>query len=99
MASATDGIEAVERVRELGAEIALVLLDLRMPRMGGAETFDEIRRLRPKLPIIVSSGYDPQEGADELSRRLAASFLAKPYSPQDLTTLVTWLIEAAKKDD
>ncbi len=97
VASATDGVQAIERVRELGSEIALVLLDLRMPRMGGAETLDEIRRLRPNLPIIVSSAYDPQEGADGLSQRLAASFLPKPYSPQDLTTLVNWLIEAAKK--
>lgn len=98
VATANDGLEAISEIQEHGDEIALILLDLRMPRLGGAEAFQEIRRIRPEIPIIVASGYDPSEGADGILNQLVTSFLPKPYSPQDLTARVAWLLEAARKD-
>ena len=81
---ASQGKEAVELVRS-NPEIELVLLDINMPVMGGRAALDEIRVLRPNLPVVVSTGY----GADE-SRRVMASakepiaFLPKPYTAQQL---------------
>lgn len=94
--TARDGIEAVSQLRENGDAIALVFLDMRMPRMGGAETFHEMRRLHPELPIIISSGYDPQEGAAQLAEQGPAVFLDKPYSPQDLIAKVSLLLDSAR---
>ncbi|HEX9730639.1 MAG TPA: response regulator [Thermoanaerobaculia bacterium] len=95
--TARDGIEALSQVRDHGAEIALVLLDMRMPRMGGAETFQEMRRMVPALPIIVSSGYDQQEDSATLADQGAVVFLEKPYSPHDLTAKVGLLLDTARR--
>lgn len=95
--TAGDGIEALSRLRERGTEISLVFLDMRMPRMGGAETFLEIRRIFPSLPIIISSGYDPHEAAERLAEQAPAVFLDKPYSPFDLIAKVGLMLEAGHR--
>ena len=51
------GIEAVEVVHRMGYSIDLVILDMIMPGMDGGKTFDRIRDICPKMPIILSSGY------------------------------------------
>lgn len=95
--TAGDGIEALSRLRDRGAEVSLVFLDMRMPRMGGAETFLEIRRMFPKLPIIISSGYTPQDAAARLADQAPAVFLDKPYSPQDLIAKVGLMLDAGSR--
>lgn len=91
--AAADGVEALERLRDRGDAIDLVILDMRMPRMGGAEVFREIRRQRPGLPILISSGYDPQGQVAKLVEQGPTIFLHKPYSPQDLITKVGLLLD------
>ncbi len=83
--TAGDGVEALARLHERGGEISAVILDMRMPRMGGIETFDEMRRLFPNLPILMSSGYDPHDDAGYPLGSGPVGFLHKPYSPAELT--------------
>ena len=58
---AREGGEAVQRLRELGDRVRLVILDLAMPTLGGAEAATELRRIRPDIPIIAMSGYGDLE--------------------------------------
>ena len=81
---ASDGLEAVERVRERGADLRLVLLDLSMPRMDGRQAFEGIRALHPELRVILSSGFDLQEAAQGIVGQGLAGFLQKPYTLQGL---------------
>jgi two-component system cell cycle sensor histidine kinase/response regulator CckA len=82
--TASDGAEGVEAVREHGREIDLVFLDLTMPRMSGEEALVEMRRLEPRLRVVLCSGYSEQEVAGpEISRDLAG-FLQKPFRAGDL---------------
>lgn len=78
--TARDGREALEIFRLHASEIDGVLLDLTMPEMDGSEVFRELRKLRPGVKIILTSGY----GEDEFSRRFSGSesvgFLEKPYT-------------------
>jgi len=92
-----DGLEAVELATQTLA--TLVLLDLRMPRMGGIEACLQIREL-PRyatVPIVILTVFD----GDALKRRAmkagATSFLAKPFSRADLLSVVNPLIEAQKR--
>ena len=92
-----DGIEAVELASQTLA--TLVLLDLRMPRMGGIEACMQIRGL-PRyatVPIVILTVFD----GDSLKRRAlkagATSFLAKPFSRAQLLQVVNPLIEARKR--
>ncbi|MEE8508663.1 MAG: response regulator [Myxococcota bacterium] len=69
-------------------EIAAVVLDLVMPGMGGGEAMVEMLRIRPELPVVVTSGYDKEKVAERLSTRDIADFLYKPYEPEDLVESV-----------
>ncbi len=82
--TAADGYEALEVFREKMDEIACVLLDLTMPRMGGEEAFRELRRLRDDVPVILSSGYSEDEVAKRFIGRGLAGFLKKPCTAADL---------------
>ena len=59
--TATDGREALEVFQRMNAEIRFVLLDLTMPRMNGEDAFRELRRIKPDVRVIISSGYNEQK--------------------------------------
>jgi CheY-like chemotaxis protein len=84
---ARDGVEAIEVFSRAPESIRLVLLDWKMPRLGGGETLDALRLLRDDLPVILSSGYAEQTVSSRLDDRLTA-FIQKPYRPQELIAKV-----------
>ena len=63
-------------------------MDLVMPEMDGEQTFREIRRLRPEMPVIVTSGYSEERTAERFSGDRIEGFLRKPYEPDELTEKV-----------
>lgn len=88
---ARDGQEAVELFTVHANEIALVILDAIMPRMTGSQAHEEIRRQRPTIPILISSGYPSETTA--LSDG-GAHFLQKPYDPDMLLREVRSALDA-----
>jgi len=84
VATAGDGLQAMEYMASHGADVDLVLLDLAMPLMDGRQTFRAMRRLRPALPIILSSGNDPRRAPRDGAGREARCFLRKPYGLEEL---------------
>ncbi len=91
--TAEDGLRALEIFRPHAAEIAVVLLDVTMPNLDGAETFREMRRLRPDVRVILSSGYDEREATRKVASEGPAGFLHKPYLPMDLIDRVREVLE------
>jgi signal transduction histidine kinase/CheY-like chemotaxis protein len=85
---AADGAEAVERLRELGDRVRLILLDLTMPILGGAEAATELRRIRPDVPIVAMSGYGDIEVMQRFSEVGVDDFVPKPFSPDQLAAKV-----------
>jgi PAS domain S-box-containing protein len=77
---AADGVEALELHRLRGPEISLVLLDLTMPRMDGRETLQRLRASDPRLPVVLTSGYNESFALTDLPPDQLAGFLPKPYS-------------------
>jgi len=77
---AADGQEAVDRVTQQGLSLDLVFMDLTMPRMDGREAFQQIRRLCPGVPVVLTSGYNEQESIQDFIGRGLAGFLQKPYT-------------------
>ena len=59
--------------------IELVLLDLVMPNMDGAETFHALRKIDPSVRVLISSGQTELAGARELLAAGVQGFLQKPY--------------------
>jgi PAS domain S-box-containing protein len=81
---ARDGQETVERLRALGESVRLILLDLTMPTLGGAEAARELRRLQPDIPIVAMSGYGDIEVMERFGGVGLDDFLAKPFTPDQL---------------
>jgi signal transduction histidine kinase/ABC-type amino acid transport substrate-binding protein/ActR/RegA family two-component response regulator len=95
---ASDGLEAVELVQRTDLKVDLVLMDLTMPRMDGKEAFLALRRLRPNLPVVLSSGYSEQELAETFADRGLAGFLQKPYTLKRLEQMVLALLAKARPE-
>jgi two-component system, cell cycle sensor histidine kinase and response regulator CckA len=95
--TAEDGRQALKVVAAHGEELAAVLLDLSMPRMGGPETFRRLRAVHPRLPVVLMSGYTEQEVAAQFLEGgpSPVAFLQKPFLPADLVAVLRRLIEAS----
>jgi DNA-binding NtrC family response regulator len=65
-----------------------VLLDLRMPVLGGIEALEKIRQLSPEVPVIMLTAYGDIPTAVEAMRRGADDFLTKPFDVEDLLVAV-----------
>ncbi len=68
--------------------IDLVLLDLIMPRLSGADTFRALRRIDPDARVLLSSGYSIDGTAQTLLNEGARGFIQKPFRPADLASAV-----------
>ena len=86
---AEDGLRAVEQVKTLGERVSLVVLDLTMPRLAGAETARALRRVLPNLPIVAMSGYGDLEVMERFSGAQIDDYLPKPFSPEQLLAKVS----------
>ncbi|HJU83275.1 MAG TPA: response regulator [Holophagaceae bacterium] len=76
---AGDGREALAKLDEMVVPPSLVLLDLSMPRMDGAETLERLRTRYPDLPVVLCSGYDAKQAVPRLMELGTVRFLQKPY--------------------
>ncbi len=81
---ASDGAQAVEVYRQRSQDVAVVLLDMTMPVMNGAEALLELRRIRPDVPVVLMSGFSEQLATTAVGDRDPAVFLQKPFSPDAL---------------
>jgi signal transduction histidine kinase len=86
-----DGLAALERDP---GRVRLVLLDLVMPEMSGQEVLEEIRRIRPEIKVLLTSGYHSTEVANRFETVRPDGFLAKPYPISDLREKVSSLLES-----
>ncbi len=85
---AQDGFEAVEIFKKHKDEISWLFCDLTMPRMGGWDTISALRALRPKLPVVLASGYDEARVMMGDHSELPDLFLHKPYGLNKLRDMV-----------
>ena len=85
---ARNGQEAMKVYDQHGDTIDLLLTDMRMPFMGGAEFAEHLRARRGTLKMICVSGYP--SGADN---ELTSDFLAKPFSRDELLAKVREVLD------
>ena len=94
---ARDGLEALATFQAEAPNLRLVLMDLTMPRLDGRSAFLEMKRLRPDLPVVLSSGYDHTEIQEEFHGEGPAAFLQKPYRMEELKTLLLGVCGTAER--
>ncbi len=82
------GEEAIKICAGTNGAIDLVILDMMMPAMGGKETFDGLREIRPDLKIILSSGYGIEGQPTEILEKGCNGFIQKPFTINDLSAKI-----------
>ena len=82
----------VDSSKGLAAALAnppdLLLLDVRMPGMGGEEVFSRLHQAHPSVPIVFLTAYGTVEGAVLAIRNGAFDYLLKPFKREDLLLVV-----------
>ena len=95
---ARDGEEAFRTFMAHRSEISLVLLDVIMPKLNGADAYERMSREKPGLPVIFTSGYS-ERGAMLNSMPIhGAPMLQKPYGAKLLARKVRQTLDAALPD-
>ncbi|MFO0593176.1 MAG: response regulator, partial [Polyangiaceae bacterium] len=90
---AVDGREALDIFLTDPKKYALVLLDLTMPRVSGAEAFAEMKRINPTVKVLLMSGFTESEVEDAFGPDGPVGFLPKPFDIQSLGDAVREALE------
>jgi CheY-like chemotaxis protein len=90
--AANDGQAALD-LAATGAGFDLLLTDLKMPRLDGKELIARLRAKRPDLPVVVMTGFPPQDGA--VSLQAGPGPLRLLTKPVGITPLVAALRDVA----
>ncbi|MCG6905968.1 MAG: sigma-54 dependent transcriptional regulator [Desulfobacteraceae bacterium] len=72
----------------------LVILDMRLPGMNGLQTFLQIQRIEPKLPVIIMTAFGTTETAIEATKMGAYDYILKPFDIPDMLAVIQKAIEA-----
>ena len=92
--TATDGVQAVEAANAHDGPIDLLLSDVVMPRMNGAELARHLRAADPSLKIMFASGYFDDAAVREAVSTHGAAFIAKPFKMHDLAHRVRRVLDS-----
>jgi CheY-like chemotaxis protein len=90
---AEDGKQALEIFRRQKDEIALVILDMTMPRLSGQETLEKLVETDPDVRAILVSGYFTEDALPTADRHVLGT-LGKPYRMEELASTVRAALDA-----
>jgi len=93
---ARDGAEALELFQARHADLALVLMDLTMPRVDGREAFLRMKEVDPSVPVVLTSGYSEQHVAADFASGGLAGFLPKPYNRTQFESVLRRALEPVR---
>ena len=83
---AHNGIEALEFFsKEL---FDLILLDIKMPKMDGVETYRKMKQVKPMTPIIIITGSFARKNAERVIREGASDVVYKPFDVEKLFNII-----------
>jgi two-component system, cell cycle sensor histidine kinase and response regulator CckA len=90
---ARDGREAVETFKRHKDEIAIAVLDLGLPKLGGWQAFQEMREVRPELKVLVASGFVSAELEVEITQGKLGEIIEKPYRLDEILEKISAAIK------
>jgi len=88
---AVNGLEAV-KICKSKQQIDLVLMDIKMPIMDGYEATEQIREIRPALPIIVQTAYFSEVDRERAFASGCTDFIGKPINKNQLILKINKLL-------
>ena len=91
-----DGLAVFEQNKDC---LLLIILDMMMPKMSGAEFFAVLQKSEVSTPILVSSGFKEDPEVQNILKSGAAGFLAKPYDMWSLVSTVNGILKPGKTEN
>ncbi len=95
--TAAGGRAGIETYRGNRDSIDLVVLDMIMPDLGGRETFDGLKEIRPDVNVLLSSGYSLNGQAKEIMDKGCRGFIQKPFSLGDLADKIMEILDGQQE--
>ena len=81
---ANRGQEGVRLLKANTDAVCVVIADFKLPDMDGTDMCNQLRALKPRLPVLLSSGRYQREAEESLSRSGPTCFLQKPYPLEEV---------------
>ncbi len=94
---AQSGRDAIRIFTERNRTIDMLILDMVMPGMGGGEVYDQIKRIDPKVKVLLSSGYSIDGQATKILNRGCEGFIQKPFNMEDLSKKIREVLNRPRK--
>jgi PAS domain S-box-containing protein len=91
--TASDGMQALETYSHSKESIALVLLDLMMPRMGGKQCLDILLRFDSNIKVVIASGFSSGSEIKDSLERGAKAFVRKPYDGYEILQIIRKVLD------
>ena len=90
---AQDGNEALEVFKKNHDIIDIVVLDMVMPTMGGGKAYDSMKKIKPEIKVLLSSGFSVDGEATEILERGCDGFIQKPFTMKELSVKISEILE------
>jgi PAS domain S-box-containing protein len=90
----TDPVEALGTVKMDPLNFDLIITDMTMPRLTGDRLTQEIKKIRPDLPVILCTGFSEKLEVDNAIITMADAFLEKPMAINELALKIRQLLDA-----
>lgn len=92
--TARSGAEALRIYEKNRDKTDLVILDMIMPGASGGETYDRLKRINPKVKVLLASGYSMNGQAKEIMARGCDGFIQKPFTPKEISRRIREILDA-----
>ena len=91
--TAADGESGLQLYQQERDKIALVILDLIMPGMGGKRCLEELLKVNPEARVTIASGHSPDRPTREILKNGAKGFVSKPYDLRQMLNVVREILD------
>jgi PAS domain S-box-containing protein len=94
---ADNGTDGTALHRQLKDELQAIVLDMSMPGMNGAEVYRAVRSIDEDIPVVFTSGYDPEDAFRTMQSDRGVRFVQKPFRSSTLLLALGELLEASEE--
>jgi signal transduction histidine kinase/CheY-like chemotaxis protein len=86
-------LHAMERFRDAPQDFDLIITDMTMPKMNGANLAQEVMRIRPDMPVILCTGFSELVNEDKARSLGIKAFAMKPLARKSIAALIRRVLE------
>ncbi len=96
--TASNGMEALEIFRSKQDRIAMIILDLIMPAMSGAQCLEKLLQIDPEVKVLIASGFAVDGHTEHRVASGSKGFVSKPFNMSEVLTTIRRILDAGDKE-